>query len=145
MMTEHFLGEWPQRGFNLVSQLRICEDGQMRLLHWTKCDGGMRPLNRASLYVFVTTGEGHQFLYVGKAGKGWSVRRPQHNGGYKQAQLGKSSVSHQARINDLRERLSRGERIYVYEIEARKAGQLGAEEEALILRLQPLMNIQHGA
>lgn len=128
-------------GFRQVSALVLSEDGRMRLLSWKKCEGAAAPSSQASLYVFIDR-KSDEVLYVGKAGKGWSTRRPQHNGGYGRAAKGLGSEAYRARISKYQERLTEGADIAIYERPVASPSVLDAEEANLICKFQPPMNVK---
>ncbi len=127
--------------FRLVSSLVLAVDGRMRLLHWSKIEDAVAPLTSPSLYVFLET-DADMVLYVGKAGKGWSARRPQHNGGYERARRGLTSPAHQQRIAELRAYLGRGGSVAIFERAVASPDVIDTEEEHLITALKPVFNVR---
>lgn len=128
-------------GFQLVSMLTLSANEPMRLSRWRDCEGGVAPLAAPSLYVFLDLAA-DTVLYVGKAGKGWSARRPQHNGGYSRAHRGLTSAAHQGRIAELRHLLECGAQVAVFERAVLSADVINEEEAKLIRRFCPPLNVK---
>lgn len=134
--------EWLRaEGFRPVSALVLSDDGRMRLLHWKDCEGAIAPLSIASLYIFIDR-TSDEVLYVGKAGKGWSARRNQHNGGYGRASKGLESEAYRQRISGYCALLENGAEIIVLERAVSSVDVIDTEEAKLICKFRPPMNVK---
>ena len=136
-------------GFQLVGQLNTNDDDCQ---FWHTDSLSHFGVDVPSTYVLVLVpgldSETETVVYVGMAGKGWTVRAGQHNAGLRRVKAGKESkpawLDHWAkRKNWLRE----GRQILVYERAAQTMEMFGkrvslqhAEEQALLKLFRPEFN-----